>query len=115
MPQGSVLGPLLFLLYINDLPLNVQGANMVMFADDISILITDKDACALQIKINRVMTELEIWFNRNDLIINISKTGIMSFHNRQVKFPIKPQVTLNKINLEYTTEVKFWVFTLQKH
>jgi len=80
---------------------------MVMFADDISILITDKDACALQIKINRVMTELEIWFNRNDLIINISKTGIMSFHNRQVKFPIKPQVTLNKINLEYTTEVKF--------
>ena len=39
------------------------------------------------------MTELEIWLNRNDLIINIGKTGIMSFHNRQVKFPIKPQVT----------------------
>jgi len=107
VPQGSVLGPLLFLLYINDLPLNVHGANMVMFADDINTLITDKDACALQIKIDRVMTELEIWLNRNDLIINIEKTGIMSFHNRQVKFPIKPQVTLNKINLEYTTEVKF--------
>ena len=53
------------------------------------------------------MTELEIWLNRNDLIINIGKTGIMSFHNRQVKFLIKPQVTLNKINLKYRTEVKF--------
>ena len=31
----------------------------------------------------------------------------MSFHNREVKFPIKPQVTLNKINIEYATEVKF--------
>ena len=46
---------------------------MVMFADDINALITDKDACALQIKIDRLMTELEIWFNRNDLIINIEK------------------------------------------
>ena len=61
------------LLCINDLPLNVHGANMVMFADDINTLITDKDACALQIKIDRLMTELEIWFNRNDLIINIEK------------------------------------------
>jgi hypothetical protein len=58
-------------------------------------------------KIDRVIAELELWFNRNDLIINVGKTGIMSFHNRQEKSPIKPQVSLNKSSSKYTAELKF--------
>jgi hypothetical protein len=95
------------LLYINDLPLNIHGANLVMFADDISALITDSDACAPQRKVDRVIAELEIWFNKNDLIISVGKTGIMSFHNGQSKFLIKPQVSCNELNLVYTDEAKF--------
>jgi hypothetical protein len=77
-----------------------------MYADDI-VLITDCDVRALQRKTDRVTAELELWFNRNDLIINVGKRGIMSFHNRQEKSSIKTQVSFNRSTLEYTAELKF--------
>jgi hypothetical protein len=52
-----------------------------MFADYISVLNSDSDTRELQIKIDRVVTELETWLNKNDLVINTGKTGVMSFHN----------------------------------
>ena len=45
--------------------------------------------------------------NRKDLIINVGKTGIVSLHNIQSNFLIKPQVNFNQLNLEYTAETKF--------
>jgi hypothetical protein len=66
-PQGSILGPILFLLYINDLPKYVQDVPMVLYADDINILV-DKDENTLTCKIAYLMNHLEAWFNNNELI-----------------------------------------------
>jgi hypothetical protein len=67
----------LLLLYIGYLPLNIHGANLVMFADDINVLITDIEVGALQNKVDQVIKVLEAWFQRNDLIINAGKAVVV--------------------------------------
>jgi hypothetical protein len=77
-----------------------------MFANRINVLITDNDAGALQHKVDQVSVELDSWFQRNDLIINVGKIVVTSFHSRQKKRPVRPPVTFHKMNLIHTAETK---------
>jgi hypothetical protein len=72
VPQGSILGPLLFLVYTNDLPMNIQDEKLVIYADDTNILVTDNGKENLQAKLSSVMKQLEAWF-LNNLIVNTKK------------------------------------------
>jgi mannose/fructose/N-acetylgalactosamine-specific phosphotransferase system component IID len=79
-PQGSILGPLLFIIYLNDLPCRLhQGAKPVIYADDTSVLLTARNDEELKIKINGALDYMIGWFSANRLTLKIEKTNIMKF------------------------------------
>ena len=82
MPQGSILGPLLFLLYINDLSKVSDLVEFILFADDINIFCAEKDLYSLSIMLNNELHKISTWLKANILSINVDKTKFMIFKTR---------------------------------
>ena len=104
VPQGSVLGPLLFLLYMNDLPL---ASNFVtkLFADDTCLILHASTVKELQILINRELSNIYKWLQSNKLSLNYSKTKFMFIH----KYKTMPamNIYINDTKIEQVKEIKY--------
>ena len=76
VPQGSSLGPLLFLRYINDLP-TASSFKTILFADDAFLTLSDKNLNCLQKRVNNKLFKIDLWLRTNKLSLNYSKTSLM--------------------------------------
>ena len=76
VPQGSVLGPLLFLVYVNDLKHYINTGNLISFADDTRVVVSGASPDELEFKISEVCNEMKLWCKMNCLLLNEGKTEL---------------------------------------
>lgn len=79
VPQGSVLGPLLFVLFLTDLPSNISGNKLILFADDTSVAVAAECFEELTSNCGNLVQEFSVWCQRNSLIVNVGKTNCIYF------------------------------------
>ena len=105
VPQGSVLGPLLFLVYINDLPRSVRRLSSILFADDTTLHFSHKNIYSLCDSLTADLTHVKNWLLANKLTLNERKTYFIIFSLRKV--PDNIRVVLGNHTLDQKSSGKF--------
>jgi len=117
VPQGSVLGPLLFLIYINDLHQCIQNSTSFHFADDTNLLYIPPNKVRnrnIARRLNIDLKSLNHWLMANKISLNSSKTELIVFRKKGVPMP-NLKLKLNGVELKPKSEIKYLGITIDEH
>ena len=107
VPQGSVLGPLLFIIFINDLPQSINKSSTILFADDTTLLTTASNLDELFVASNDDANSLYNWFCSNNLSLNTAKTQYIVFTKKLCPKTLKHNLRIGDELIANVKEAKF--------